>query len=137
MNLKIFIPTYKRVDRQVTWDRFPPSIRKHTQLVVSHEEAPVHHGANRNYVVSPRQGLGMAAIRGWIMRHAVVNKYKKIVILDDDLILQRRRPDGRITDLLAGEYEQAFGWMERTLDKVAHCAMGMRFLAWNSKEEYF
>lgn len=133
--MKIYIPTYKRVNRQITWDRMAPALRDITTLVVSKEEAPLHRALGRNVVVSADQGKGMAAIRGWIVRHAQKHGEDKVAILDDDLTFQVAR-DGKIPNATFGEQFEAIAWMEDTLREVPLCALGVRFLDYDNTADY-
>ena len=126
--MKIYIPTYQRVHKQKTWDTLPPAIRKKTVLVVSKAEEKSHKAEGRNVLISPVQGLGMAAIRGWIQDYAC-RRDEKFVIVDDDLQLQRRCPvTMKIHNATPGQFIAAFRWMEEQLDTFTCAAFGTRSL---------
>jgi hypothetical protein len=61
---------------------------------------------------------------------------KKLVMLDDDLIIQKRRPNGKITDCTPAEVVEAFAWLEATLDDVCHAGFATRFLGYANPGEY-
>ena len=129
--MKIYIPTYQRIDKQKTWDTLPPAIRRDTVLVVNKAEAKGHEKLGRPVLVSPRQGLGMAAIRGWIQDYVFKSGLEKFAILDDDLQLQRRDPATmKICNATPGQFVAAFRWMEDRLSEFTCAAFGTRSLAY-------
>ena len=78
----ILIPTYKRIEKQLTWDLIPEKWRDKTFLIVSDSEYDEHLKRGRNAVVCPVQGSGLAPVREWIAKKYYGNK---ISIVDDDL----------------------------------------------------
>lgn len=72
---------------------------------------------------------GISATRDWIMNHAKKEGHARVVMLDDDLTLQKRRPNGKITNLEGvNEFTDAFGWLDDALRKYAHAGFTPRFL---------
>ena len=129
--MRIYIPTYQRIDKQKTWDTLPDAIRANTVLVVSKAEEQGHRSHQRNVLVSPAQGKGMAAIRGWIQDHAMRTVHEKFAILDDDLQLQMRdSATMKITNATHRQFIHAFKWMEDSLDSFTCAAFGTRSLAY-------
>ena len=126
MNLSIYIPTLKRLDHQTTWDHLPKAAQQHTLLVCPPEEAEGHKARGRNVLVCSAKGI--APTRDAIMQHALTTRSTKFVMLDDDIISQKRRPDGRITDCTPAEVMEAFAWLEENLNSVVHCGWATRFL---------
>lgn len=133
MELKIFIPTKGRVDRQVTWNRMPEKLRKQTLIVCPADEGLSHQSYGRSVLACPEKGIG--ATRDWIMRYAYKKGIKRLVMVDDDVVLQRRRVDMRITNADLKEYEGAFKWLDTKLKIYAHASWGTRFLAFAAKGE--
>jgi hypothetical protein len=134
----ILIPTYGRVDKQVTWDHLCPELRRKTFLVVSEAEANGHRDRfNRQTIICPVQGKGMAAVRSWIMNWALTNGHPKILMMDDDLKLQKRRADMRATGTVtAQEQIEMVRWSELVLEKYTHCAFSRRNEGWADHGEY-
>lgn len=130
MDLKIYIPTKARVDRQITLGHLPPKLHRRTFLVTSHEEALEHKKRGVKATVLSCSEKGIAATRDWIMKHAKNEGFKRVVMLDDDLCLQRRRKDMRITNASPEEYQAAFEWLDSALKTHAHASWGTRFLAY-------
>lgn len=134
MALKIFIPTIARVDKQQTLRRLPEALFDDTYLVCPPGELVAHEDKGRNVISCPYKGI--AQTRDYILDWATKEDIKYIVMLDDDVVLQRRRPDFRITNVVdENEYYEAFAWIENTLKNVAHCGWGTRFLAYANKNE--
>ena len=135
MKLAIYIPTLARVNNQITWDSLPKKIREHTALVCRSTEAKEHTARGRRVLVCDEVGIGPT--RDWILKFAHANKQKYMCMLNDDLIIQKRRPSMKITDAYGAEIEQSFEWIEDTLAmKVAHCGFAPRFLGWADPEKY-
>lgn len=132
----ILIPTHGRVGRQRTYDSLAPAVRRTASLVVSEAEAPAHRARGRRVVVCPVQGNGMAAVRSWILDWCGRSKYGKVLMLDDDLTLQKRRPDLRVLgESTEAEQLEMVGWVDRTLDRYLHCAFTERNAAWADASE--
>lgn len=129
-DFRIFIPTYKRVHRQLTYDKLPTALQRKTLLVVHEDELDEHRRRGRPAVASALQGLGMAAVRGWIVDYARASGIKRIAILDDDLTLQYRGEDMKILNSTGAQQIEAMEWMDKTLKQYASCAMGVRFLGY-------
>jgi hypothetical protein len=105
---------------------------KDVTLVVPTNEVHDYEVLGVNVVGCPI--LGITHTRDFILeRHTGSDK---LVMLDDDLIIQRRRENGRITDCDEQEVYQAFAWLEEQLKEVAHAGFGARFLGYNLDGEY-
>lgn len=135
MELKIYIPTYRRVYKQTTLNRLPEDIQKKVFLVVPPDEVEQHKANKVKATVLAAKVKGIGEKRNWIMAHAKKNGFKRIVMLDDDLTLQKRRDDMKITNLEGKEFHEAFKWMDDTLKKYAHATFGMRFLGYADTAE--
>ena len=97
---KIYIPTYRRVNRQLTYDNLPKHWQEKTVLVVSQDEYD-ELSKKYNCIVCPWQGAapegenpenyGISPTRRWIAEQAGEIKYG---VLDDDLheFVYTRRP---------------------------------------------
>jgi hypothetical protein len=135
MELKIFIPTLGRVNRQVTLRRMPEDLQRQVYLVVAPHEMNAY-GTKAKLLSCPQQGKGLAAVREWILAYSIRHKFKRIVMMDDDLALQRRQKDGRILTASTGEeYHEAFAWLDSKLQTYAHASWGTRFLAYDDPRE--
>jgi hypothetical protein len=130
----IYIPTKGRIDKQKTWDRMPPEIQAQTVLVCPNEEFEEHERRGRAAVVCHETGI--AATRDWIIEDAIVRGDPYVLMLDDDMIFQRRRADGKITNCTDEEVSQAVGWVWETLPRYAHVALATRFLGYADEAEY-
>ncbi len=137
--MELYIPTLGRVDRQVTLKNMPVNIQKAVMLVVHPTEVQAHRAAGvvAQLLPCPAQGKGIGPVRDWILDHATKAGTKRFAMLDDDIILQKRRglrtaPGGRryhtITNATPEEYVQALAWVDGALKVHAHASWGTRFL---------
>tara|TARA_Y100000310_G_scaffold338294_1_gene427540 strand:- start:54 stop:908 length:855 start_codon:yes stop_codon:yes gene_type:complete len=82
---KIYIPTYKRVEDQITFDSLPDKYKEKTILVVQEHERPLHKHKVEYLVVE--DGIGIAKTRKEIIYHAGKSRF---CIYDDDVKFYRR-----------------------------------------------
>lgn len=132
---KIYIPTYRRVGRQLTYENLPSHWQEKTILVVCQDE---YEELSKNYqcIVCPHQGntpegedpknYGLSATRKWIAEQAGKIKY---AVLDDDIyeFVYTRRPSEPESHSMTNTvfsmrgmkegYENTFDEMMETLDK--------------------
>jgi hypothetical protein len=90
---KIYIHTYGRADRQVTWDGLPPAVRKDAVLVVQHRERKLYE--DYPVLVLPKSIEMLSPTRHHIVHklHDVDNHGPNLVMMDDDLRFCVRRTD--------------------------------------------
>lgn len=125
--MKIYIPSKARALNQKTWKGLTSKLRADTFIVVPPEDfgAYDHIYGIEHVLKGPERGI--APTRQFIFNHAKENGFDKIVMLDDDLIFQRLREDGKITNSSPDEVELAFAWLEAQLDEYAHAGFSVRF----------
>jgi hypothetical protein len=135
MTLRIYIPTYRRVDRQLTWSFLPLAVRARTTLVCPADEATALRRATGGTVlVQPAHVTTISAKRQWIVDQCDA---ETLCMLDDDLRFSVRDPvsgrgtsdDGRGCALLkAGprDVERMFAELEAQLNTYAHAGVSMR-----------
>jgi len=82
---KIYIPTFKRVDNQITFNELPDKYKEKTILVVQDQEREQYKYDCEYFVVG--NDIGIAKTRELIYRKAGNKRY---AILDDDIIFYRR-----------------------------------------------
>ena len=80
---KFYIPTCRRVNRQLTWDVLPASWHSRTVLVCPDNEVEEHRRRGRAALGCPAYGI--ARTREWIYHHALDQGYRRICMLDDDI----------------------------------------------------
>jgi hypothetical protein len=86
----IYIPTFRRPDRQTTWDNLTDEWRERTVMVCDAQDAidlldyPI--------LVCPVEE-GIAGVRQWIMDQHDVSESENLLMLDDDLAFYERRFD--------------------------------------------
>lgn len=135
MEMMIFIPTRGRVDNQVTWDRMTPELKAMTYIVCPPGEVEQHERLGREAVACERDGIGPT--RDFILRTSSSYNFRKILMLDDDLTLQRRRSDSKISNADIHDQLAAIHWLSDCLGNgFAHAGLAPRFLAFANKANY-
>lgn len=124
MDLKIFIPTHKRYNRQTTWNNLPLELLHRTNLVVAHGETP-NYSKVYTTLETPKDVVGIGATRQWILEYSQENNIDKIVMLDDDLTFAIRRTDdqSKFGEPKPSELLRLFSSMDMHLDHYAHCTI--------------
>ena len=107
----IYIPTYDRVGKQITFDNLPNKWKEKAVLVVSpnevHKEYPT--------LSCPEQGNGIAPVREWISEHGQGKRY---AVFDDDIqfvYTRRKDEDGLSNSPLTEEQFNDEGYAESGL----------------------
>ncbi len=133
----ILIPTYGRVEKQTTYDFLCDSLKEDTLLIVSRDEDAPHRDRGRKTLLCPVQGKGTALVRNWMMEWCYKNDYKKVIMMDDDLTLQKRGKDLRCIGTPTDEQQrEMFYWMWKQLNKYLHCSMTERNAAWADADSF-
>lgn len=122
VKLDIIIPTYKRVEKQKTFNSLPSFWKARTYFVVNSEEAPelkklyVKEGAI--VIVHPSEINSIGKKRAWILKQ---KRWDKILMLDDDLFFASKKT-GSNSLTLATEEEigKAFFRISRKLNSYMH-----------------
>ena len=122
--LRIYIPTYKRLQTQRTFAYLPDALRRRTVLVVSKEEAKILRPLGFPVLVCPLQGQGSVGhVRQWIIDNHDTERYgHKLVMMDDDIKFDRRREDD-VTKFLPttdADIIDIFRTIDKKLNKYAH-----------------
>lgn len=134
--IKILIPTHGRVNSQITYDNLCTQVRANARLVVHPDEYKQHTEQGRKVIICEEQGKGMARVRSWMFDWCVRTNTDKVLFLDDDLTLQKRRPDLRVIGASTPDQQiEMMRWVEETLDTYDHCAFTERNAAWSDKNE--
>lgn len=134
--LGIFIPTYGRVETQVTYKHIPACFLKYSWVVVSPTEAAEHKQLGRRVLECPIQGQGMAAVRQWILDYCITENITTCVMLDDDLVPQVRGEDGRVLGT-SSEEEMIAGinWLRDKSKSYAQVGWAGRTQNWHTMDE--
>ena len=82
---KIYIPTFRRVESQITFDSLPDKYKEKTILVVQEHERPLHKHDVEYLIVG--DNIGIAKTRKKIIDHAGKSRF---FIFDDDVQFYRR-----------------------------------------------
>jgi hypothetical protein len=88
--MKLFIPTYKRTERQLTWNNLPESVREYTYLVCPEKEVEVHTAADRQVIGTPKTIKGIAQTRQWVIENSDDDQ---VFFADDDQSFKTREED--------------------------------------------
>jgi len=122
--MDIYICTYGRHDRQITYDNLPPEIQERTILVVQDREAHKY-DPKYNLLVLPPLVSNLPQTREYLKTY---EGDKKMVMLDDDLKFARRRFDDptKFADASPIELELLFNDIELQLDSYAHVGISGR-----------
>lgn len=88
--MRIYIPTYGRSDRQVTWDNLPVLLQYDTHLVVQHRERLSYDNEKYPTIVMPREIEDIGKTRQWLID---TSPSAFIIMFDDDLDFAVRRAD--------------------------------------------
>ena len=83
--MKLYIPTFKRVDNQLTFINLPDDIKENVIMVVQDQEKDQYKYDCEYLVVD--DNIGIAKTREHIYRHAGKNRFG---MLDDDVRFYRR-----------------------------------------------
>ena len=83
--MKIYIPTFRRVDNQITFDNIPDKIKENVIMVVQEQERDEYKYDCEYLVVG--DNIGIAKTREIIYPHAGKTKDGMI---DDDIVMHRR-----------------------------------------------
>ena len=130
--MRLYIPTYRRVRDQHTWELLPPSLRRRTRLIVHPDELAAHLALGRPAVACPVQG-NIARVREWIIRNAHAVGHKRIGILDDDIrgLVYTTRPMDKTPETPWAVpadldiWRGACSWVSATLDNHVTCSWGV------------
>jgi len=98
----IYIPTYRRIDRQLTWNNLPDFLKKRVVFVLAKDEVlpfkTLYPGA-RDYLDCSIQGTSIGRVRKWIMSNIDYDD-ETIIMLDDDV-------NFKMYNSLSGKFEKA------------------------------
>lgn len=118
--MRIYIPTYGRADRQVTYEELPKKLQSQTTLVVQAREI-AQYKKYKNLAILPQSIQTITPTRQWIahMHHNIKRDGPYLVMLDDDLRFDKRRKDdrGKFLHAQPQQITELFNEIERYLKK--------------------
>jgi len=127
--MKLYIPTYKRVDKQRTWQVLPDSLKEITYLVCPESESAVHVEAGRQVFAAPDSIKGIAATRQWILENSDDDQ---ILMLDDDQSFRCREDSSyKLRPMGDSDYEAMLNAAEVALE--SYNAVGISAQAGNNR----
>jgi len=128
LDMIIMIPTYKRVGKQFTWDLLPAELQEYTLIVCPEDEVPKHVDTGipeDNLLAQPDHISTISEKRAWMFRWAYeVGELDKAFMMDDDLSIEGRTPDGRLLrsgatdDVLIEEFWRMADWLSPPIPQV-------------------
>lgn len=86
--MQVLICTYGRANKQTTWNHLPQDIKARTELVVQDREKELY--SQYPTLVLPPHIQTIGATRQYLAEDP---RYRKVVMLDDDLVFATRRKD--------------------------------------------
>lgn len=123
--MEILIPTYRRVNRQLTLNALPKKWRNRTTLVVDAIDAREFDKINHDVeiMVAPKSIKTIAQKRAWILRQW----HGRILMLDDDLRFAARMPGTtKLKQADDAAVDAALSAVASKLTKVAHVGISAR-----------
>lgn len=129
--MKIYIPTNREPNQQLTYDRIPPVERYKydVTLVVNDIDLGLRLSSAGYKVVVNNAPDGIQPARQWILDNSVD---PKVLMLDDDLANWSYRVQGTTSykkDENGNAFRNAFAVVDGMLDRVAHAGIGHRQFA--------
>lgn len=128
--LKLVVPSYRRMPRQATLGFLPPSWMGNTYLVVDQHDYDLRNlyesqTRGATLLLHPPEITTIAKKRMWIIEHF---RYHKIVMFDDDLRFSVRKNDGTtgLRQATVSDMERALERLVLLLDGYAHAGWSMR-----------
>lgn len=122
--MKIYIPTYKRTERQRTLERVCKKWKERTYLVGVSDEYSVLKKFHDNVLICPVKGI--AATRQWIVENADDDK---ILMMDDDMDFDTRisKDDWHLRMLEVEEFDGLASAIEKGLDDYVQVGISPRY----------
>ena len=113
--MKIYIPTYKRVDNQITIKNIPDELKELTYLVVRKEEYKDLIKYHNRIIILPDDITNIGQTRQYII-DTVGNA--KILFLDDDLnFFKREKNTKKLKKCTEKEFIQLYEWFLNTINQ--------------------
>lgn len=130
--MRIFIPTYRRTNQQLTYANLPKLWRKHTVFVCDERDAPflrvLAKPDGAGILLVPDYVKTIAQKRAWLIR---TRSEESILMLDDDLRFACRR-DPKSSQLLTATEDEKMKFinqMNSNLERYAHAGFSGRGFA--------
>lgn len=113
--MKIYIPTYKRVNNQTTIKNIPNELKELTYLVVRKEEYQELKKYHNRLIVLPDNVNNIGQTRQYIIEY---EGNDKILFLDDDLqFFKREKITKKLKKCTDKEFIQLYEWFLKTINK--------------------
>lgn len=117
--IDLIIPTFKRLDKQITLNSIPESFRKEVTLVVQPQEEKQAREIHTNLFVLSGDNIGISQTRKEIAEEWGCNRNSRHWVLDDDLeILKSEMIDGKIVKTPVDDitFQECLDTIEETMD---------------------
>jgi len=113
--MKICIPTYRRIDAQITLQSIPDELRHQTVLICEKVEEEELKKYGVRVLTLPDSVKGIGNVRQWVVEN--INS-KFIWFIDDDLSFQRRVKDSKkLTKITDSDFIDLYNWTKQCLQK--------------------
>lgn len=127
-DIRIFIPTKGRSDKQVTADQLRAADIPY-ELVCSADDTQkniVRYMQTAEVEGHIADVSSISEKRQWILRHC---RKSKLVMLDDDLVFYARISDSKFVKANPKQLRAMFAWISDSLDSYAHCGIVDKFMS--------
>ena len=113
--MKICIPTYKRIDTQITLSLIPKILLKYTYLICNKFEEEDLKKYNVNLFVLPDKIKGIGNVRQYVVEN-LGSKY--VWFIDDDISFQKRISNTiKLRNVTDENFIELYNWNKMCLDK--------------------
>jgi hypothetical protein len=127
--MKLYIPTYKRTSKQITWGNLPESVKDWSYLVCPKEEEEEHKKLGRQVLATPDEIKGIAATRQWILENSDDDQ---VMMADDDQSFRCRTEGGyKLRTMEEEDYDSMFSSVVEHLSE--YNAVGISAQAGNNR----
>lgn len=125
--MKIYIPTWHRVDKQATFHNLPKVWQRRVTFVCAPEDATALSREvtplDANVIPQPKAVKGISQVRQWILER----EEGKVLMMDDDLRFSARGKTGiKLYDATPSAIDEGLKTVEYLLDTFSHGAISAR-----------
>lgn len=125
----IYIMTYGRVNRQITYDNLPKRWQDRCKFVVQDRELREHTELGRQCLLLPPLITTIGPSRRYLIRYVErINNESMVLMLDDDLVFSARREDEptKFRPMVDQDYDDMFDSIKQELIRTAHVSVSHR-----------
>ena len=113
--MKIYIPTYKRTDNQVTINNIPDKLKSFTYLVIRKEEEKEIKKIYNLVIILPENIQNIGSTRQYIVDSC---KEESLLFLDDDLkFFKREQNTTKLKPINKEQFEELYNWFNEKINQ--------------------